>query len=125
MTDVEAAIGREQLKKVEKFNKKRNAIVAKYNKAFGKNNFGNHLYPILVENRDQFLVAMRKAGIHLGIHYLPLHVMRGFKKYAKGELKNTEYIGKRCVSLPLYPRLSDAETDFIIRNVRKYAMFAK
>ncbi len=125
MTDVEAAIGRKQLLKVEKFNNKRNEIVNKYNKAFGFKNTGNHLYPILVENRDRFLISMRKAGIHLGIHYLPLHKMKGYKKYFRGSLRNTEFIGARCVSLPLYPRLKGKEISSIIKNTLKFAKFTK
>ncbi len=125
MTDVEAAIGREQLKKLEKLNKKRNAIVVRFNKAFGLSNTGNHLYPILVENRDEFLVRMREAGIQCGVHYLPLHTMKAFRPYAKGKLPMTEYIGARCVSLPLYPALSRDEVDFIIAKTKELAVFSK
>jgi len=119
MTDLEAAIGREQLRKLPRANKLRNAIVAKYNKAFGLKNTGNHLYPILVENRDEFLVNMKNAGIHCGVHYLPLHQMKAYRKYAKGALPVTEYIGKHCVSLPLYPDLTVKEIAFIIKEVKK------
>lgn len=125
MTDVEAAIGREQLRKVLGFNKKREAVVKKYNNAFGIKNTGNHIYPILVENRDEFLVRMRKAGIQCGIHYLPLHTMRGFKKYYKGPLKSTEFIGKRCVTLPLFSKLAISEINHIIRITKKFAKFSK
>ena len=125
MTDVEAAIGRQQLKKLGGFNKRRSAIVEKYNIAFNLKNTGDHIYPILVENRDEFLVAARKAGIHLGIHYLPLHTMSGYRRYAGGSLKNTEFIGSRCVTLPLYPSLSDVEIGHIIDVARKFAKFTK
>lgn len=125
MTDVEAAIGREQLKKVPRFNRKREAVVKKYNKAFGIKNTGNHIYPILVENRDEFLVEMRKAGVQCAIHYLPLHTMRGFKKYYKGALKNTEFIGKRCVTLPLFSKLTISEINHIIKITKKFAEFSK
>lgn len=125
MTDVEAAIGREQLKKLEKFNKKRDRIVYMYNKAFGLNNQENHLYPILIKNRDQFLVAMKKAGIRCGIHYLPLHKMRGYQKYFRGKLPVTEFIGIHCVTIPLYPDLTSDETDYIIHKTKKFAKFIK
>lgn len=125
MTDVEAAIGRVQLAKVEKLDRLRDKIVEAYNKAFGLQNSGNHLYPILVDNRDGFLTSMRGAGIHLGIHYLPLHQMKGFKKYSAVSLKNTEFIGKKCVSLPLYPRLTKSEIKYIILNTKKFAKFTK
>ena len=124
MTDVEAAIGRVQLKKVEALNRKRDAIVRRYNTAFGLTNTGNHLYPILVTNRDEFLVALRDAGIHCGIHYLPLHLMKGYAQYRKGKLPVTEYIGARCVSLPLYAGMTTPEVNHVIATTRKVALFA-
>lgn len=125
MTDVEAAIGREQLKKIEGLNAKRNKIVETYNKALGLNISGNHMYPILVENRDEFLVKMKEAGIQCSIHYLPLHLMKGYKKYNKQSLPNTEFIGEHCVSLPLYPDLTSEEINYVIENAKKYAQFIK
>jgi perosamine synthetase len=125
MTDVEAAIGREQLKKVAGLNEKRNHIVATYNKAFGLNITGNHMYPILVENRDEFLVKMKEAGIQCSIHYLPLHLMKGYAQYKKDSLPNTEFIGSHCVSLPLYPDLAEEEVNYIIENTKKFGAFIK
>ena len=125
MTDLEAAIGRVQLKKVERLNAKRNKIVKKYNKAFNLKNTGNHMYPILVKNRDEFLINMKQAGIHCGIHYLPLHLMKGYKKYNHGKLPVTEMIGKHCTTIPLYPDLTQDQINYIIKNVKTYAKFLK
>lgn len=125
MTDIEAAIGREQLKKVESLNLKRNKIVQMYNRAFHLQNSGNHLYRILVDNRNEFLVNMKSAGIQCGIHYLPLHLMKGYLKYAKSKLPVTEFVGARCVSLPLYPDLSENEIKHIINTTKHYAKFSK
>ena len=125
MTDVEAAIGREQLKKVENLNDKRNKIVEMYNKAFGMKNTGNHFYQIMVENRDEFLVGMRDLGIQCGIHYLPLHLMKGYKEFKKGRLPVTEFIGSRCVTLPLFPGLSNQEVRYIIDSTKKLGKFTR
>ncbi len=125
MTDVEAAIGRVQLKKVKLLNKRRNRIVYIYNKAFGLKNQGNHLYPILVKDRDKFLVAMKRAGIQCGIHYLPLHLMKGYKNFKKGKLPVTEFIGAHCVSIPLYPDLKDSEIKYIVSQVKTNGQIIK
>lgn len=125
MTDVQAAIGREQLKKIEGMNAKREEIVAKYNKAFGLNITGNHMYPIMVKNRDEFLVKMKEAGIQCSIHYLPLHLMKGYKKYVKESLPVTEFVGAHCVSIPLHPSLTDEEVTYVIETTKKYAHFIK
>ncbi len=125
MTDVEAAIGRVQLTKVEALNKKREKIIAKYNAAFGHKNTGNHLYPILVKNRDEFLINMKKAGIQCAIHYLPLHLMNGYKHLNTPSLPSTEFVGKHCVSIPLHAELTDEEISYIVKKVKMYAEFAQ
>lgn len=125
MTDVEAAIGRVQLKKVQKLNRKRKQIVAKYNKAFGIKNKGNHLYPILVKNRDQFLINMKKANIQCGIHYIPLHTMKGYRNYYRDKLPATEFIGNHCATLPLYPTLTEKEIKYIIDQTLKHGQLIK
>lgn len=120
MTDLEAAIGRVQLKKLPQANKRRDAIVRIYNRAFGLENTGNHLYPILVKRRDDFLIKMKDAGIQCGLHYLPLHQMKAYRKYSRGPLPVTEYLGRHCVSLPLYPDLTPGELDYIINQTKKW-----
>ena len=119
MTDIEAAVGRVQLRKLPKLNARRNAIVSKYNRAFGLRNTGNHLYPITVPNRNEFLLKMKEAGIQCGIHYLSLHQMTAYKQYAKGALPVTEKIGVHTVSLPLHAMLTDKEVNYVIRHVIK------
>lgn len=125
MTDVEAAIGREQLKKVEGLDAKRNKIIEQYNKAFGLENTGNHLYPLNVDNRDEFLVTMKEAGIQCAIHYLPLHLMKGYQGYRAENLRVTEELGKKCVSIPLYADMTQEEVSYVIEQVKKYAKYSK
>lgn len=124
MSDVEAAIGLEQLKKIKRFNRKREKIVKIYNQAFKLNNTGNHLYPILVENRDKFIVKMQERGIQTAVHYYPLHQMKAYKKWGR-KLKNTEFVGKRCVSLPLWPSLKKSEIEYIIAKTKALAIFTR
>jgi dTDP-4-amino-4,6-dideoxygalactose transaminase len=123
MTDVEAAIGREQLKKIEQLNEKRNRIVAIYNEAFGLQNTGNHMCVLLVRNRDEFLVSMREVGISCGIHYLPLHRMKAYRHFGTDTVPVTDYIGDHCVTIPLYPALSEEEIEYIVFYTRKFAQF--
>ena len=121
MSDVEASIGRVQLSKIDLFNKRREEIVKKYNSAFGLSNQGNHLYTILVDNRDGFLAKMKEEGIQCGIHFLPLHLMRGYAKYKIRDLSWTEYIGQKTVSLPLFTQLTDQEIDKVILATKAHA----
>ncbi|MCK4522403.1 MAG: DegT/DnrJ/EryC1/StrS aminotransferase family protein [Nanoarchaeota archaeon] len=121
--DLRAAIGLEQLKKLPEMTKQRNEIVKRYNDAFGLERAGNHVYPILVNDRDKFMELMMEAGIQCTIHFRPLHQMTGYKKYYDAEyspaLPNTDFIGEHIVSLPLFPGLTEAEQDYIISEVKK------
>ena len=99
---------------------KRNKIVERYNKAFGLNRTGNHVYPVLVNDRDRFMNYMIEAGIQCAVHFRPLHQMTGYQKYYNGEhLPNTDYLGQRIVSIPLFPSLTEEEQDYIIKLVLK------
>jgi perosamine synthetase len=102
--DIAASIGREQLKKLPEFIKRRNEIVKRYNEAFNQTWQGNHLYPFFVQRPDQvdqLIEFMDKKGIKCGYHY-----------------PNTGWLG---VSLPLYPLLTDEEVTYIINSVGEYA----
>lgn len=121
MTDVEAAIGREQLKKLPTLTEKRNNLVKRYNEAFNLKNTGNHLYSILVNNRDGFLVKMKESGIQCSIHYLPLHLMKGYAEYRKDALPVAEFVGSHCVSIPMFPDMTEEEVNYVIEHVKKYA----
>lgn len=125
MTDVEAAIGRVQLTKLEELDRKRDDIVATYNKAFGLSNSGNHLYPLLVEDRDTFLVSMKEQGIQCGIHYLPLHQMKGYQPYNKESLPVTEFIGTHTVSIPLHAEMTTQEIEYVIDTAKKCGKLIK
>jgi dTDP-4-amino-4,6-dideoxygalactose transaminase len=98
-------------------------IIKTYNNAFGLSNTGNHLYPLLIKNRDEFLIKMKTVGIQCAIHYLPLHLMKGYKFLNTSSLPNTEFIGKHCVSIPLHAELKNEEIEYVIHHVRLYAKF--
>lgn len=100
--DLQAAIGRVQLKKLPKFNKRRNEIVEQYNEAFGINWKGNHLYPYKLENIKEvkgFIEFMKEKGINCSYHY-------------PGNIWTS-------VSLPLYPSLTKKEVNYIIKCINE------
>lgn len=115
--DVRAAIGLEQLKKLPAATERRNEIVKRYNGLLGYNRSGNHLYPILVSDRVAFFEAMELAGIQCSVHFLPLHKMPAFEMYPHEALPNTEYLGERLVSIPLFPDMTDEQVDYVAGKV--------
>lgn len=122
MDEISAAIGIEQLKKVDKFNDCRFKIAKRYNSELNVNEkiplnkeCSYHLYWILVKNRKKFIQHMKANGIETGTHYSPVHKMSLYK--SKSVLPNTEKAGKEIVTLPIHPNLSKKDVDFIIKKV--------
>ena len=139
MMDIQASIGIHQLNKVSNSWRKRKKIWELYNKEFQNMPFikldpienymihAYHLYIILLDtrhiniSRDAFLEKMRKLNIGVGVHYTALHLQPYYKKkykYKKGDLKNTEFISDRTVSLPLSPNLSIKDQRDVIDAVK-------
>lgn len=131
MTDIQAAIAVEQLKKLDKFNARRNEIANKYNEAFARldvkipiKTLGSthvyHQYTLRVNDRDKFLTHLKDRGIGCGIYYpKPLHLQPQFIKL-KSKCYVSEKLSKEVLSLPVHPSITDAEVDYIISCVKEF-----
>lgn len=119
-TDLNSALGRVQLRRLDQFEKRRKSVVALYNKLLGLKNTGTHLYPILVDERDKFFEYMKKNEIGCSFHFTPLHLQPAFKKYARGKLPVTEYVGARVVTLPLDAVITDKQVKIVAGLVNKF-----
>jgi len=122
-TEFQAAVALAQFKKLDSLNAKRDEIVRIYNQAFERSWSGNHLYPICVSNRQEFMTRMQEEGVQCSLHYVPLHWMKAYKDILGRELPNTEWLGKHLVTLPLYPNLSDDEINHIVSSAQKFGQF--
>lgn len=136
MTDIQAVLGYSQLKKLDKFVKKRHQIAKRYNNALQDlplilpyqnptscSSF--HLYPIRLDlskirkNRDQVFEELRDAGIGVNVHYIPVHTQpyyrnRGFKW---GNFPEAERYFREAISIPMYSDLKDEEQDYVISKL--------
>lgn len=126
MNEFSAAIGIEQLKKLNLTTTKRKQIAKRYNKEIQileKMKFSNdcsyHLYWILVKNRKEFRKKMLEVGIETGTHYKPIHHMKMYK--SKIKLPITEYVSKKIVTIPIHPNLTEKEISYIIKNINKFS----
>lgn len=129
LTDMQSALGLTQLAKNERGVERRNEIANRYKNAFeGKLKFqalpvnfynAHHLFVIEVENRKELYDQLRENGIYAQIHYIPLHTLPYYKEigYQEAELSNAEKYYEGCISLPMYPTLTDEEVDFVIDKV--------
>lgn len=129
MTDVQAALGISQMKKLAQFKKRRREIVDYYNKNLGlphliEREFSNacfHLYPILVEDREEFYHNARRVGLNLQVHYIPVHTQPYYQTqgYKWGDYPNAEEYYNHCISLPLYPDLTDEDLEEIVKRIKE------
>lgn len=135
ITDIQCALGCSQMKKLDRFLKRRKEIVSRYNKAFADcenivtpyqlpdTESGWHLYIIQVKNYDRRKVfeQLRKKGIAVNVHYIPVYMHPYYQEHGYKEVhcKNAEEIYSHILSLPLYPTLKEEEQEYVITTVKQ------
>ncbi len=142
MTDIQAAVGIVQLKKLDKLNQARIHNAAYLTAALShvpglslptvmpayKHNY--HLYPVMIDsdrfgiNKVDFVHAMLyEHGIKVGTHYNPLNWSTAFQKrgYQRGQFPNAEKVGESLVTLPINPRQTQEALDYLIDSIRALA----
>ena len=127
---VQAVVLEAKLKRLDGWNAARRAAAARYAELFkGVDGVrvpasaeGNedvwHLYVVQVEERDRVLAALHEAGIGAGIHYpTPIHLTGAYASlgYGRGAFPVTEAAAGRILSLPLYPHLTAAQQEQVVR----------
>lgn len=140
MMDIQAAIGINQLRRVDNNWNIRKNIWEQYNNAFKElpchtphepqNNerHAYHLYTPFIDieklgkKRDWVLNAIAAENIGAGVHYIPVHLHPFYKKsfnWQKGDFPNAEWIGERTISLPLSPALNESDVASVIEAFQK------
>ena len=132
LTDFQSALGITQLAKNKKGVARRNEIASAYKKAFeGKIKFqslpdtsfnAHHLFIIEVNNRRSLYDYLHENGVLAQIHYVPVHTMPYYKKigYIEADLSNAENYYSKCISLPMFPTLTDEEQSFVIDKIKSF-----
>ncbi len=81
-----------------------------------------HLYVIRVQDRQELQNHLKAAGIGTGIHYpIPLHLQKAYRTfgYERGDFPVTERVTDEILSLPMYPQLTRAEQETIVRTLKE------
>jgi dTDP-4-amino-4,6-dideoxygalactose transaminase len=127
MTDVAAAIGIEQLKKLPEFNKKRREHAKYFNEKL-KNveipyvlenvEHAYHQYTIKSNERETLIQQLRKNDIGFGIYYpKPLHLYPHLRQYAHDDLTISEILSNNVLSIPVHPALNMQDLDKIVECI--------
>ena len=140
MTDLQAALGIHQLARVEENLRRREQVWAAYDEAFADlptfapapaeagTRHARHLYTLLLDvdslslTRDDLLTQLHEDNIGTGVHYRALHLHPYYRDtfgYVPGDFPNAEWISERTLSLPLSPKLTDADVEHVIAAVRR------
>ncbi|GAA5159277.1 UDP-4-amino-4,6-dideoxy-N-acetyl-beta-L-altrosamine transaminase [Viridibacterium curvum] len=135
MTDLAAALGISQLGKVERFIARRRELAARYDDLLadvlverpfqspnGKSAY--HLYPVLLadsETRHRTFDALREQGIHVQVHYIPVHLQPDYMRsgFRRGDFPIAEAYYERTLSIPLFPTMTLAEQDVVVASLRR------
>lgn len=129
LTDIQSALGITQLAKNAAGVLRRNEIASAYKKAFrGKIKFqelpngsynAHHLFVIEVEKRKELYDYLRTHNIYTQIHYIPVHTLPYYNAigYKEADLSNSENYYSKCISLPIYPTLSELQQQRVINSI--------
>ena len=126
LDEMQAAILRIKLKYIDEFNRKRIAVAKKYSqllKVTGiqtptfEENMSHvfHQYTILSDSRDAISKRLQAENIGHAIYYsLPLSKQPAFSTISRSDsLKNTQYICSKCISLPMFPEITDSQIEHV------------
>jgi dTDP-4-amino-4,6-dideoxygalactose transaminase len=138
LSDVAAAVGLGQLRRLEEFNTRRRELIARYFELWkdnppvrlperGDEGHSWHVFTPLLPldevrmTRPQFMEAMKAEGIAVGVHYPAIHLFTAYRAmgYREGQFPNAERIGRQTVTLPLFPTMQLEDVDRVVASVGK------
>ena len=140
LTDLAASLGIEQLKKCDQFQKTREQYAGLYNQGFKDlpeiirpsvaDNVQHawHLYVIQLDverlriGRNEFIEILKNYNIGTSVHFIPLHLHPYYRQtfgYQPEDFPNARACFERIISLPIYPKMTEADIEYVIEVVRE------
>ncbi len=143
ITDIQCALGISQMKRLDAFRRRRREIVNIYNEAFSNienvripfeadycdSNF--HLYVLLFDferigtDRAGVMRKLKEHGIQTQVHYIPVHTQPYYQKnfdYKWGDFPKAEYYYKQCLSIPLFPAMTNEDIERVIYQIKEMVL---
>jgi UDP-4-amino-4,6-dideoxy-N-acetyl-beta-L-altrosamine transaminase len=134
LSDINAALGISQLQRADEGLVRRHAIAKRYDEAFVNTSVKTikvhkgffhayHLYIIQIENRKGLYDYLRANNVFAQVHYIPVHLMPYYKNlgWKKGDMPHAEEYYEHCLSIPMYPTLTNEEQSYIIGLIINYS----
>jgi UDP-4-amino-4,6-dideoxy-N-acetyl-beta-L-altrosamine transaminase len=137
MTDIQAALGLSQMRRLDEFVSQRHAIAARYDKLLSDINVvipvqhpdsysGLHLYIVRMHSgaqagaHRQVFESLRAYGIGVNVHYIPLHLQPYHRKlgFSAGDFPAAEEYYKRSITLPIFPALTETQQDTVVSRLK-------
>ncbi|RYF42663.1 MAG: UDP-4-amino-4,6-dideoxy-N-acetyl-beta-L-altrosamine transaminase [Comamonadaceae bacterium] len=137
LTDLQAALGDSQLKRLGQFQRRRTELAARYPALLAglplklptllpDREYSWHLYAVeLLEgapvSRAEVFKRLREEGIGVNVHYLPIHLQPYYRRmgFTDGMFPHAEAYARQALSIPLYPDLSDAQQEQVAQALRR------
>ncbi len=134
MTDIAATIGLGQMPHIEAFTARRRELARRYFACIDSalclelpiadfSNSNWHMFQALLPvgtDRSKFIAAMKEQGIGVGVHYPALHLFSLYRAlgFKEGDFPQAERIGRRTITLPLFPAMQDSDVDRVCTALR-------
>jgi len=138
LTDIQSALGISQLARLDQFLVRRRVLATRYQDSLSTSPFSDifslplahsghawHLYVIRFHEtgqRDKAHLFLKEHGIHTQIHYVPIYRHPYYeRRFGKIRLPGAETFYESCLSIPLFPKMTDSEQDRVIETLADYA----
>ncbi len=132
MSNINAAIGLAQLKKLDSFVERKRRVIERYNGHFADMdglrllqwNISevspfSYMVRVMKGKRDEMIDFLLTKGVSTGVHYIPNHIQPLFKQYTCA-LPATERVWKEIITLPLFYDMTDADVQRVIESVKEF-----
>jgi len=138
LTDVQAALGSSQLRRMQSMQAQRDALAARYDELLARlalrlparlpdRRSSWHLYAVEIDprktaaTRDEVFRHLRAAGIGVNVHYIPVHLQPYWRRHGfrPGDFPAAERYYQHAITLPLFPAMSHAQQDHVVAALQE------